>query len=464
MSAVPGPETWRSKKIHFVGIGGIGMSALAQLASAHGATVSGSDRNFDRGVPYELFDILLRQGMRLTRQDGSAIGPETSFLVASAAIEPDNPDLQKAGTLGVPVYTRAAFQAALYPHYRSLAVTGTSGKTTVTAMLGHILKCAGVNTAILVGGFMKNYASDKVPGNVIPGKGLLCIEVDESDGAINYISPHIGVITNITKDHKDLPELRKMFRDFAARVNAALIYNADCPEATGAAQYAETGLTYSCHGPADFRATDVEFDGLSASFRVRGTTFRLNLPGEHNVSNALAAIAAAEALGVELEQAAAALASFTGVKRRLEIVGEARGVRIIDDYAHNPQKIAASLKAVQKASRRMFAIYQPHGFAPTRLAWNELIETFCSVPRRSDVIFLLDIFYAGGTTVRDISSADLAKACLSGNAPVVYVQNRNDLVARIAHEAQPGDVILVMGARDVTLTDFCREILSALEQ
>jgi UDP-N-acetylmuramate--alanine ligase len=287
----------------------------------------------------------------------------------------------------------------------------------------------------------------------------LVIEADESDGSLVRYAPAVGVILNLDKDHKEIAEVRAMFETFAARTREALV-TGDAPNLRGLRAGA---MTFGTGPAADVRGVAIELGPTGSRFRVDQVDCTLPLPGLHNVENALAALAAGRALGVPIAELAPGLASFRGVARRLERIGEARGVRVIDDFAHNPAKVRAAFAAVRLAEpKRILAVYQPHGFGPTRFLRRELVAAFEAAMAPADRLWLLEIFYAGGTATRDLSSSDLVGDLTARQVSAEFAPSRAELVARVAAEARAGDVVLVMGARDPSLPELCRAILAAL--
>ncbi len=438
------------------------MSALAQVLRARGHKVSGSDRTLDRGLNRALFQKLSRLGVNCLPQDGSGPGNAVDIVVVSTAIEETNPDIKGARERGIPIVNRATLLAVLFNELQGVAIAGTNGKTTVTGMVGWILDKAGLDPTVVVGGIIKNYSKSSYLGNIrIGGSDIMVIEADESDGSLVYYRPELGVIANVTKDHKPIDELLKLFSTFAEN-SSRLIIGADCPVVNRISSTPKETISFGVTEGSLFRATDVVCREWSSSFKVKDVRFELNLPGRHNVMNALAAIATAHLLSVPLEVSAGALREFGGISRRLDLVGETCGVKVIDDFAHNPQKIKASIDSVRPASRRILAVYQPHGYSPTRFLKDELIETFSEELSETDVLYMPEIFYAGGTTSRDVSSQEIVESLVARGTSAHFVPERTGIVECICAGARPGDVVLVMGARDDTLTDFCQEILSSL--
>lgn len=438
----------------FCGIGGSGMSAIAQVLRARGAIVRGSDRGFDRGQNVATQDALRAQGIELVPQDGSEVAG-SDVLVVSTAVEESIPDVRAAREAGIPIRRRAEVLAEdIFNGQQGIAIGGTSGKTTVTGMTGHILAHAGRRPTVVNGGIMVNVQKAPLLGNALPGDpNLPVIEADESDGTIAYYQPHIAVITNISEDHKPLPELRPLFRDFIARADHS-VTNARCAESQA---LGPSGRQFSIDAVCELRTA-----AASSSFRLRDVAFQLPVPGRHNVENALAAIAACECLGVSLAESAAALAEFAGIGRRLQVMGQARGITVIDDFAHNPDKIAAALAALKLGQGRLLVTFQPHGFAPTRFLWDGLVQAFSEGLGSDDLLLLPDIYYAGGTTTADVNSADLAADIRQAGANCEHRNTREAIAEALIANSASGDTIVVMGARDPSLALFARELLTSL--
>ncbi len=447
---------------HLVGVGGSGMNPLAQVLLAKGHRVSGSDRNFDKGNNRLLLERLSRLGATLFPQDGSGVSRSTTMVVISSAIEEDNPDVNRAKELGIPIIQRASLLSILFNECNGIAIAGTNGKTTVAGMVTLIMDKAGLDPTAVVGGYMKNYASESTLGNVRVGKSdILCIEADESDGTLAYYRPKLGVVTSISKDHKPLQALMGSFLIFMQN-SSRLVINIDCPILNTVKLSPKEVLTYGLRDKAQIRAVDISYKPWGSCFRVEGVDFELQIPGRHNILNAIAAVAACRMESVSLAKAAEALREFRGIRRRLDIVGEAHGIRVIDDFAHNPDKIKASLETVKLDSNRVLVVYQPHGFGPTRFMKEELIEVFSKTISKDDMLFMPEVLYLGGTVKRDISSQTLVKELVTKGVNAHYFPERSNILEPLLTEGKPGDTILVMGARDDTLTDFCYEILKGL--
>ena len=448
----------------FCGIGGSGMSALALFLKHRGHAVKGSDRAYDSRPDAPVFNMLRENGIELCAQNGDGVDDGTDCVVVSSAVEESVPDVAKAKALGKPVKKRAELLAETLNDSLTVAVGGTSGKTTVTGMTGHILRNAGVDPSVVNGGVMLNYETENGLGNVLFGDSPFCvIEADESDGSIALYKPAVSIVTNISLDHKPLPELRPLFADFIRKASVGAVLNFDCKETNALKALNANVLTFSLNDDdADLTAKNITPTQNGVSFELDGDTFDLIVPGRHNVANALAAIACADMLGVPRAASKAALATFSGIKRRLQTVGEKKGVTVFDDFAHNPEKIAATLDTLKEKSGRLIVIYQPHGFGPTKLLRQGLIDAFVRKTDNEDIIVFPEIYYAGGTAVKDISSEDLAKELERAGKRVHFIPDRKKIVKLVAALAKKGDRVVVMGARDDTLTAFARDILTAL--
>jgi UDP-N-acetylmuramate--alanine ligase len=440
------------KSYFFVGIGGSGMMPLAQIVAAQGAKVAGSDRSLDQGRLGAKFEGLVAQGIPLFAQDGSGIVSADQIVVASAAIEATVPDIVRATELGCARMTRAELLAELFNAAPlSIAVGGTSGKSTVTGMIGWILDQAGRDPTIMNGAIMKNYGT----GARVGAGDVFVSEVDESDGSIALYTPMIAVLNNVAVDHKSLEELRALFGEFVARAEKSVI-NVDNAEA---AALAKGTLSFGLASAADLRATDLEERPDGVDFTLGETRVSLAIPGRHNVANALAAIGAAMSVGVPLADAAAVLATFTGLKRRMDALGTANGVTVIDDFGHNPDKIAATLSALHAFPGRLLVYFQPHGYGPLKQMGRELAYAFRANLNEGDRLIVSDPAYFGGTVDRAVGSESLVEAI---GEQAEHIASREACGERLLALARPHDRIVVMGARDDTLSDFAAGLLASL--
>lgn len=421
------------------------MSALAEALLALGYTVSGSDRTLDQGGDSEAVSVLRRAGLRVTTQDGSAITSATRALAVSTAIESDNPELLAAQRLGVEVVHRAALLARLAQHRRVIAITGTAGKTTVTALVGWLLEQSGFDPSVVNGGIVLNWRGPARLGNARVGRSdWWVLEADESDRSLLNFHPTHALITNISKDHFELDEVRDLFRRFAAQVSGTVVAG------PGVAEYLDR--------PVVEPRFQIERAGTNWRIAYEGDQFETAMPGRHNAENAALAVALCRELGAPLDALREALPRFQGVHRRLEVVGVFRGARVIDDYAHNPAKLAASWRAAADGSARVLGWWRPHGFAPLALMHDELVESFAITLGSKDRLFVLPVFYAGGTAKRSVTSDDFVAALRARGVAAELAPDYAALRARLDAETQPGDTLLGMGARDPELPRFARAL------
>lgn len=461
-----------NKAYFFCGVGGSGMAPLALIVQARGAKVDGSDRALDQGRNGAKFDFLKGRGVGLHPQDGSGLTQPNQILVASGAVEETVPDVQAARRVGAAIMSRAELLAQLFNAAPlSVGVAGTSGKSTTTGMIAWILNQAGQDPTVMNGAEMKNFITPESPyASALVGQGSTFVsEVDESDGSIARYTPTVAVVNNVSLDHKSMDELRLLFAGFVAKAKTAVL-NLDNDETRALARTlpADRVVTYSLSDPsASLRAgaTTPAPDGVG--FAVSGpggatVQVRLKVPGLHNVSNALAAIGAATACGVTLQQAAAALGTFSGIRRRLEVMGTAAGVTVIDDFAHNPDKIAATLDTLHAFPGRLLVMFQPHGYGPLRLMGDALADGFIRDLNPDDILLMPEPVYFGGTVDRSVGSADIAGRIERGGRTALALTDRAACGDRLIELARPGDRIVVMGARDDTLSLFAAEIVKRL--
>lgn len=455
----------------FCGIGGSGMLPLALIVRARGHRVAGSDRSLDQGRLAPKFEYLQGLGIHLFPQDGSGITDPAQVLVASAAVEDSVPDVVAAKAICAPMLFRPQLLAELFNASElPIGIAGTSGKSTTTGMLGWILERCGRKPTVMNGAVMKNFVRPDSPfSSALVGTGPAFVsEVDESDGSIANYRPAIAVVNNIALDHKSMDELRRLFGDFAAKAKVAVL-NLDNggTRALAAAMAPDKLVTFSLTDTdADLLAEEITPapDGIAFTARRGAERVRVKLPvpGRHNVANALAALAAAHAAGVSLPEAVEALAEFTGVRRRLETVGSAGGITVIDDFAHNPDKIAATLATLHDWPGRLLVMFQPHGFGPLRLMKDEFVACFVGQLGPDDVLVMPDPAYFGGTVDRSVTSRDIADAVTARGRRALALGERAACGQFLVESARPGDRIVIMGARDDTLSVFAAEILARL--
>lgn len=459
-------------KTFFCGIGGSGMMPLALILKSRGQAVAGSDRARDQGRTPEKFAHLQRQGIALFPQDGSGLAASVATaLVVSGAVEDSVPDVAAAKLLNLPIITRAQLLARLANEAAvSVAIAGTSGKTTVTGMIGYLLQELGENPTVMNGGIFRNYSGDDPYCTALTGRPELFVtEADESDGSIALYRPWVGVLTNMSLDHKSLAELEALFGGFLAICPNAAVNLDDATLQRLAPRCRGRVIGYGLDNPAArLTAETISLTPTGSSCEIidraedKRYPLQLQVPGRHNISNALAALAALLALDLPLDKAVSLLGGFTGIKRRLEVVGIKNNITVIDDFAHNPDKIAASLTALRAFPGRLLVLFQPHGFGPLRLMRRELVESFAKALDKGDLLFMPEPYYAGGTVDRSVSSTHIVADLVARGIKAAVYPDRASITAPILAAARAGDRIIIMGARDDTLADYARDLLNRL--
>ncbi|OQW78386.1 MAG: UDP-N-acetylmuramate--alanine ligase [Proteobacteria bacterium ST_bin13] len=458
------------KSFFFVGIGGSGMMPLAMILAGQGATVAGSDRSLDQDRLPAKFDQLRAMGIALFPQDGSGITSADQIVIASAAIEATVPDMIAADRVGATRMSRAQLLSDLFNAApQAIGVAGTSGKSTVTGMIGWMLQALGRNPTVMNGAVMKNFAHADAPfASALVGAGDLFVsEVDESDGSIALYQPAVAVLNNVSLDHKSLDELRALFADFIGRAGHAIVNidNSDA-DALAAALPLDRATRFSIERAADLQAIFIEEKPFGVDFMVTEADLivevTLQVPGRHNVANALAAIGAVRAVGVSLHDAASALAGFAGLKRRFDLVGQVNDIAVIDDFGHNPDKIAATLETLHAFAGRLLILFQPHGYGPLKVMRHELVASLVAHMAPDDLLVLPDPVYHGGTVTREVTSADIIADIAATGRHARHIPQRDDAAAWLVDQARPGDRIIVMGARDDTLSQLAADMVTAL--
>jgi len=447
-----------------VGVGGSGMSALAQFHAGRGGRATGSDRAFDLGENLEIREALEAAGVEIVAQDGAGLTSECAAVVLSTAVEDSIADVARAKELAIPLKHRSELLAVYVAQHQTIAVTGTSGKSTVTAMAWSILRGCDKDPRLLTGGPAAALQAEGLLGNAWSGSGpepaFLVIEADESDGTVVNYHPWAGVVLNLGRDHKEPAEIAEMFTTFRLNCAGPLIVGEDAN-----LDFLRPGsLTFGFGERADVRATGLKLGARQVEFTVDGVDFVVPQPGRYTVLNALAAIAVCGQAGVTLEDMVEPLAGFAGVARRFVSVGVKGGVEVIDDFAHNPDKIVAALGAARDrlngTEGRVLAFFQPHGFGPTRFLRDDLVAAFSEALRPQDVLWMPEIFYKGGTVTRDISSADLVRDIVAAGREARFEAEREGIARLMTAEARAGDLVVVMGARDPSLSRFARDVLA----
>lgn len=444
-------------KIFFSGVGGSGVSAIACFASDKGHFVAGSDRTFDRDPDHPLSRLLKSKGITIVPQDSSGIDESFDLAIFSTAVEPDRPEVIRAKELGIPTKTRPEYLSEIVTRYDTIAVAGTSGKSTVSGMLAFLMKRLGLDPNFIGGARVRQFRNAANPGNSLAGQSdYLVIEACESDGSIVNYRPLHTIILNLDLDHNPIETTAAMFRRLVENTSGMIIRNGDDGKLDG---LDIKGITFSTDRPSDFRADDVVYGPFNTEFSVHGSLFRLSIPGKHNLLNALACIAVLNRLGIPLEDVSRVLTEFSGIDRRFDIILNDGIYLVIDDYAHNPHKISALMETVSAIKESVCYIFQPHGFGPTRMMKREYIEAFTKGLRTSDHLILLPIFYAGGTASRDISSHDLAEGIRAAGTSVEVADSRQEILAQV----ERWNNYVVFGARDDTLSLFANEIARLLQ-
>ncbi|HVQ74139.1 MAG TPA: UDP-N-acetylmuramate--L-alanine ligase [Candidatus Binatia bacterium] len=441
----------RYQHIHFVGIGGVGMSGIAEVLLTLGYRVSGSD--LKRG---EAVERLERLGAKVSIGHEPAHVEGAHVVVYSSAVARGNVEVQVARQRGIPVIPRAEMLAELMRLKYGIAVAGTHGKTTTTSMVAGVLAAGGLDPTVVVGGRIQGQGE-----NARLGQGeFLVAEADESDGSFLKLSPTLAVVTTIDAEHmdyyRDLDAVRAAFRAFVNKVPfyGAAVLCLDQPSIQQLIPQVERRvITYGLESGADFTARRLSFSGVSSRFEVvhRGRILgpcALKVPGSHNVLNALAAVAVGLDLEVPFARVQAALSSFAGVQRRFQICGEVDGVLVVDDYGHHPAEVRATLAAAKAGfDRRVIAVFQPHRYTRTLHLRQEFLTAFY----QSDVLLVMDIYAAGEAPIPGVDARDLAEGIAAhGHREVHYMDgDRRAVLDWLTENTRPGDLVLTLGAGDV---------------
>jgi UDP-N-acetylmuramate--alanine ligase len=440
--------------IHFVGIGGIGMSGIAEVLLNHGYTVQGSDLKSSK-----ITDRLAEMGATIFVGQAAANLQGAEVIVISSAIKPGNPELDEARRLGLPVVRRAEMLAELMRLKSNVAVAGTHGKTTTTTMVATLLDAGGVDPTVINGGIIHAYGSNARVGT----SDWMVVEADESDGTFNRLPATIAIVTNIDPEHMEhwgnIENLRKGFLDFVSNIPfyGLAVCCTDHPEVQALVGKITDRrvVTYGFNAQADVRAVNLHYKGGVAHFDIalQGEDIviencQLPMPGDHNVSNALAAVAVSRHLGMKGDEIRDALAAFKGVNRRFTKVGEVDGVTIIDDYGHHPVEISAVLKAARQATEgRVIAVHQPHRYS--RLS--SLFEDFCACFNEADVVGIAEVFAAGEQPIEGASHEDLVTGLIQhGHRHARTVVSEEDLARLVREQARPGDMVVCLGAGTIS--------------
>ncbi len=452
------------KKIAFCGAAGNGISPLEQIMIKKGYEVYGSDRSFDEGKDNDRRQALESVGLKIIPQDGSGITPDMECVYASAALDESNPDIKAARRYNIPVKSRSDLLEEIFHTYpKGIAVGGTAGKTTTTAMIGYVLDVLGQKPTMINGGMLCNYSQNPGLQNYLYNDGETCvIEADESDGSIKKYHPYIGLVNNISHDHTSIEKLVEYFSTFASHVTHALVINYDCPRARELNSPVKK-FTYSIgNDNADLTAKDVKAIENGIEYKLDGQTFHLNLIGKFNVSNALAAISACMMLGLDKFAAARALEGFNGVKVRLEKIGSHNGVTVYNDFAHNPSKIEASLQALKDHPGRIIAMYQPHTPFSAVNTGDEVADAVAKVLAPEDIMIMQEIYELTEKDVGITSANIINRIKENGHKNALFLPHKDDTREFIKENVRPGDRVVIMGAHDNSLADFSRELLQVV--
>ncbi|MCR5447068.1 MAG: UDP-N-acetylmuramate--L-alanine ligase [Schwartzia sp.] len=452
-------------KIHFIGIGGAGMSALAHILVEQGYEVSGSDLK-DSPIAQKL----IAHGAKVMFGHKAENVNGVDAIVVSSAIPDNNPEVVAAKALGIKKLHRSDINAALVNSSKGIAVAGAHGKTTTTSMTGIILKDGGVNPTIVIGGEV-----DYLEGNACLGEkdGWLVSEADESDGSFLKLHPRIAVVTNVEDDHLDhygtMENIRKAFRQFIENVDKETGCAIVCFDNENirniAADTDRHIISYAIDHDADYKAANIKAEGAGTSFDVvkDGSVLgriKLNIPGRHNVLDALAAVVTGITCGLDVEKAAKGLARFHGAKRRFDTKARIKDVWIVDDYAHHPTEIATTLRAARQTEpKRLICAFQPHRYSRTKLLAKEFGAAFAG----ADLLILTDVYAAGEAPIPGVSGETIfAEVVELTGQKVSYIEKREDVAPYLKTIAQPGDLIITMGAGDIWKTgEELAELLKA---
>ena len=450
------------KNVFFIGIAGVGMSAIAQYLAGIEKNVSGSDRYFKDGEFNETKEKLEAEGIQCFLQNGDGITAQTDLVVVSTAIEDTIAEVQKAKQLNILIIKRSELLALIAKSKRTIAVGGTSGKSTTSAMLYDILDVAGLQPSIVSGAGLVSIIKEGKIGNAKVGAGdWLVIEADESDGSIVQYHPEIGLLLNVDKDHQEIDELMSIFGIFKNN-SKKFIVNQSNALAKQLSQNAKQDFSSDENSDAGFIATDFKQTGLNIQYSILNVQFSIDTIGKHNMENALAAIAVANQIGVDLETCAASLKNYQGIYRRNQVLGNKNGIWVIDDYAHNPVKCAAAIMACQPVANKVVAWFQPHGYGPTRFLRADFVKEIAAALRPQDEIWMSEIFYAGGTAVKDISANDLITDIKALGKNAFFIEDRNEFVETVRPHLAGNAVLLLMGARDPSLETFSKSVFEKL--
>lgn len=454
----------KKHRVHFVGIGGIGMSGIAEVLLNLGYTVTGSDLRES-----EATQRLSSLGAQIFVGHAEAhLAGNPSVVVISTAVKYSNPEVLEARRLNIPVIPRAEMLAELMRMKYGVAVAGTHGKTTTTSMISAVLSAAGLDPTMVIGGRVRALGTNARMGQ----GGILVAEADESDGTFLLLSPTIAVVTNIDREHMDFYQtMDRLMESFLAFINKVPFYGLavlclDHPTVRALLPKVKKRFaTYGLSPEADFSARDLKIEAmevqLSVTYRSKPLgKLRLQLPGRHTATNALAAVAVAQELEIPFARVAEALAAFSGIHRRFEIKGEPRGILVIDDYGHHPVEIQATLQAIRDSWKRpLTVLFQPHRYSRTQ----DLFDDFLTCFEAADRLVLTEIYGAGEESIAGVSGESLYQAIKRrGHLEVEFVPDKTEIVSKLVPKLNPGDIVLTLGAGDIYKVG--EELVEALER
>jgi len=451
----------KTNNYFFIGVAGAGMSAIAQYLAGTGKNVSGSDRYFITNAENKTRNQLEKANIKTFSQDASGITDKIELIVVSTAVEENNIEYQTAKNKNIPLIHRADILAAIAKTKQTIAISGTSGKSTTVAMLYHIMEYANYKPSLITGAGLSKLIKQGKIGNSVAGKSeYLIIEADESDGTLVKYKADTGVILNIDKDHKELNELEEIFSIFKKNTKNLFIVNQSHSRTSKYSVNKQYDFGYNAD--CKYNATNFKQNEYKIFFNLEGVRFEISTIGKHNMENAIAAISVANLKGISLQTCADALKTYEGIYRRMQIIFQKNNITLIDDYAHNPVKIESAIKACQNVETRVIAWFQPHGFGPTRFLKNEFIDKISGVLREQDQIYMSEIYYAGGTVTKNISANDLIEGIKNNDKQAFYIENRNDFSPILKEIIKKGDTILLMGARDPSLDNFTKIVKNSI--
>ena len=436
------------------------MSRLAFLLHSIGVECCGSDRCCGSVDAHPMTDRLRTAGIEVFPQNGKHIDQTVSKVVVSAAIEPDNPELIKTVELKIPVESRSGLLAELFNKTEGIAVTGTSGKTSTVGMLSTVLRYLRYPHLYYCGDDFCSELPMQVGGTDLP----MVAEVDESDGSpVLYKSKH-AILTNISLDHKEIDELMEIFRAFCSQCSGQLVVNADCDYTVRLVKKLKNKniLTFGTKKSADFFADKIKLTQNGSEFYLNDRHYQLHVAGRHNIYNAMSVVALLTSMGMDSDAIVEGVSEFKGMKRRLELVKEKNGIRLYDDFSHNPDKVFSALSTLKEHCDRLFFIFRPHGYSPMIRFREEFSQAISSALSEQDSVYFMDIYDAGGSANRSIHSKDLIQDLKNRSMNAEYVPKFDLLAEIIKPKLVSGDTVVLMGARDPRLSFWAKRLASEL--